>query len=140
MPVDFFVKVLGFDEEMAIEIIDGTMDVESDTDTEPLMLGGDFEGGTEEDRPLVIPEKDLPDYWTINEKRRFNGLIPIPGGDAIMLPSTLIPALEFEEEGEETEETKKTEEKPKTKEPEKTKETEETEEVEKTEEENKGNK
>ena len=37
-------------------------------------------------------------HMTVNEKRIEDGLLPIPGGDAIFLPSSTIPALEFPEE------------------------------------------
>lgn len=39
-------------------------------------------------------------HWTVNEKRRADGMEPLPGGDAIYLPATQIPAIEIEEEEE----------------------------------------
>lgn len=41
-----------------------------------------------------------PDVMMLNEKRAAQGLPPIPGGDAIYLPASLIPAIELEEEEE----------------------------------------
>jgi HK97 family phage portal protein len=40
------------------------------------------------------------EIWTINERRIDQGLKPIPGGDAIYIPSSNIPAVEFEEKDE----------------------------------------
>jgi len=42
--------------------------------------------------------KTNKDYMTVNEKRASVGLPPLPGGDAIYLPSSEIPAIEVEEE------------------------------------------
>ncbi len=55
----------------------------------------------EEGSDMVNIEKDLPDWWTINEKRRFNGQPDIPGGNVIVQSSNEIPAFEFETEEEE---------------------------------------
>lgn len=47
--------------------------------------------------PPAEAEKDVP-WKTLNEKRLDDGLEPIPGGDAIYMPATMIPAIELEEE------------------------------------------
>lgn len=49
--------------------------------------------GPGDDRPLT----PTGGHWTVNEKRLIDGLPPIPGGDAVYLPASEIPALEFEQ-------------------------------------------
>lgn len=90
-PKDFLVLILGIAEDEANAII-----TRATTATAAVTSEGEAKK-TEDDKQLVIPDGDLPEYWTINEKREFSKLKPIPGGNAIMLPSSLIPAFEFEE-------------------------------------------
>lgn len=40
-------------------------------------------------------EANLPAWWTVNEKRAYNGLKPIPGGDIILGPTSEYPVLDF---------------------------------------------
>lgn len=56
---------------------------------------------TREKQLLVKSKNEKTDYMTMNEKRLADGLEPIPGGDAVFMSSSNIPAVEFEEEEEE---------------------------------------
>jgi len=50
----------------------------------------------------VEEEKGIPDkteHWTLNERRIADGLTPLPGGNAVFMPGSMIPAVEAEEEG-----------------------------------------
>jgi capsid protein len=53
-------------------------------------------------RDLGLAQEDK-DASTVNERRKTDGKMPIPGGNAIYMPASQIPALEFETEEEETE-------------------------------------
>ncbi len=89
-PKDFLVIILGIAEDDANAII-----ARATTATAAVTSEGEAKK-TEDATKVVIPDGDLPEYWTINEKRVFSKLKEIPGGNAIMLPSSLIPAFEFE--------------------------------------------
>ena len=88
-PKDFLVIILGIAEDEASAIITRATAAVTASDGEAKK--------TDDATQVVIPDGDLPEYWTINEKRKFSKLKEIPGGNAIMLPSSLIPAFEFEE-------------------------------------------
>jgi HK97 family phage portal protein len=49
--------------------------------------------------PVELAARDKTrSYWTLNEKRKADGLKPLPGGDAIFLPATEIAVVEVDTE------------------------------------------